>query len=153
MSSQPENRGSEKRRFVLQPRWAPRPLLTLPQILFLLLALAVLFVGLDLNRREQRGLLIQEREVQLQEQVDLQTTRQVELIVTRDYVASDDYVAAYARNEAGMVRPGEIRIVPLVIETTPLPTLAPTPTPDPAYDARPWQAWWRLMSDSPLPSN
>lgn len=142
-----ENRVSKR------ARTQPRPLLSLPQILVLAgIALAV-FVGFDLNRRAQAGAEIENQEVIMQQKVSLEMTRQVELVLTRDYVNSDAYVAAYARNEAGQVLPGEKRIVPLLVNATPIATPIPTATPDPAFDARPWQAWWRLLSDAPLPSN
>ncbi len=82
----------------------------------------------------------------------MESTRTIELEVTRDYVNSDDYVADFARNEAGMIMPGEMRIVPLQLENAPMPTPIAAATPDPAYDARAWQAWWRLFTDAPLPS-
>ena len=129
-----------------------RPLLSLPQVLVLIAIVVAIYIGVDLNHRAQTGRLIQANELSLQEKMALESTRQIELIVTRDYVNSDDYVAAYARNEAGMVKPGERRIVPLQLEDSPLPTPVASTTPDPAYDARAWQAWWRLFSDAPLPS-
>ena len=106
--------------------WRQRPLLTLPQILVLLLIGAALFVAVDLNRRAQAGQLVGVGAGDLQMQVDAEATRQVELQVTLEYVQSEDYVAAYARDEAGYVLPGEKRVVPLVIEATPQPTAVPT---------------------------
>ncbi|WP_420640926.1 hypothetical protein [Candidatus Leptofilum sp.] len=132
--------------------WRQRPLLTLPQILILLLVGAAVFVAVDLNRRAQAGQLVGVGESDLQLQVDTEATRQVSLQVTLEYVQSDDYVAAYARDEAGYVLPGEKRVVPLVIEATPLPTAVPTATPDPIQNARPWQAWWQLLVDAPQPT-
>jgi cell division protein FtsB len=129
-----------------------RPLLSLPQVLVLFAIVVAIYIGVDLNHRAQTGRLIQANELSLQERMALETTRQIELVVTREYVNSDDYVAAYARNEAGMLMPGELRIVPLHLDTSPLPTAVATVTPDPAYDAQAWQAWWRLFSDAPLPS-
>jgi cell division protein FtsB len=129
-----------------------RPLLTLPQILILLTVMAALFIALDLNRRAQAGRLVGVGEEALQEEVDYESTRQVELQATLTYVESEDYVAAYARDEGGYVLPGEKRVVPLLIEATPAPTPAPTTTPDPAVNARPWQAWWQLLTDVPQPS-
>ncbi|MEZ4593862.1 MAG: septum formation initiator family protein [Chloroflexota bacterium] len=131
--------------------WRQRPLLTLPQIIILLLIGAALFVAVDLNRRAQAGQLVGLGEGDLQAQVDAESTRQVSLQVTLEYVQSEDYVAAYARDEAGYVLPGEKRVVPLVIEATPLPTAVPTATPDPIQNARPWQAWWQLLTDAPQP--
>ena len=130
-----------------------RPLLSLPQILVLAGIVFAVYIGLDLNRRAQAGAEIEQNESLYAAQVSLETTRQVELIVTRDFVNSSAYVASYARNEAGQLLPGERRVVPLLVDAAPIATPVPTATPDPAYDARPWQAWWRLLSDSPLPAN
>jgi hypothetical protein len=132
--------------------WRQRPLLTIPQIIIILLVGAALFVAVDLNRRAQAGQLVGLGESDLQMEVHAESTRQVALQVTLEYVASDDYVAAYARDEAGYVLPGEKRVVPLVIEATPLPTAVPTATPDPIQNARPWQAWWQLLLDAPQPT-
>ena len=135
-----------------QARARQRPLLSLPQLLVLGIIVFAVYVGFDLNRRAQAGGEIEHTDEVMQERLNAEMTRQVELILTRDYVNSDAYVAAYARNEAGLIQPGEKRVVPLLIDATPIATPIPTATPDPAYDARPWQAWWRLLSDSPLPS-
>lgn len=129
-----------------------RPLLTIPQILVLLAVIAALFIALDLNRRAQAGRLVGIGEESLRAEIILETTRQVELEATLAYTQSEDYVAAYARNEGGAVLPGEKRVVPLLIEAPPGPTPPPAVTPDPALNARPWQAWWRLLTDAPQPS-
>ena len=129
-----------------------RPILTVTQIIIFGLILVGLFFALDLNRRAQAGRLVGTGEETLAEELEIETTRQAELRVTLSYVQSEDYVAAYARDEGGYILPGEKRIVPLFVEGTPEPQLQPIPTPDPAIYARPWQAWWRLLTDSPLPS-
>ena len=128
-----------------------RPLLSLPQILVLAGVIAALFIALDLSRRAQIGREVLFTEAAVKEDVSLELTRQVELQATVDFVHSQDYVAAYAREEAGQLLPGERRIVPLIVDATPVPTPVPLPTPDPAYIAKPWQAWWRLMTDAPMP--
>lgn len=129
-----------------------RPLLNLPQIVVLLLIVAAIVIALDLNRRAQSGRLVGVGEEALQVQISAESTRQIELQATLEYVQSQDYVAAYARNEGGMVLPGEKRIVPLLLEVTPAPTPFPDSTPDPIGNAQPWQAWWRLLTDAPQPS-
>ena len=128
-----------------------RSLLTIPQILILLGISAALFIALDLNRRAEAGRLVGVGEATLQGEVNQEATRQVELQATLEYVQSEDYVAAYARDEGGYLLPGEKRVVPLLIEITPEPPQPPAPTPDPALNARPWQAWWRLLTDAPHP--
>ncbi len=119
----------------------------------LLVIIAVLALGLDYRQRNEAGNLVGVDEEMLQTEVDLELTRQVELQATLDYVQSDDYVAAYARDEGGFLLPGEKRVVPLVIEATsqPAPSVL-TATPDPAQFAQPWQAWWQLLTDAPPPS-
>lgn len=128
-----------------------KPLLTVPQILILLAVLAGLFIALDLNRRAQLGRLAGAGEAELLEEIQAEGTRQVELQATATYVNSEHYVEAYAREEGGYVLPGERRVVPLIVEGTPAPSPTPVPTPDPAASAYPWQAWWRLLTDAPLP--
>ena len=74
--------------------WRQRPLLTLPQIIILLLVGSALFIAVDLNRRAQAGQFVGVGESDLQIEVDAESTRQVQLQVTQEYVNSDDYVAA-----------------------------------------------------------
>lgn len=152
MSTKPTDQKEKESKRPSRRVFRQRPLLSLPQVLVLVAIVVAIYIGVDLNHRAQTGRLIKANEMSLEEQLGLEATRKIELMVTRDYVNSDDYVADYARNEAGMVLPNENRYVPLQLDSAPLPTYVPTATPDPAYDARAWQAWWRLFSDAPLPS-
>ena len=129
-----------------------RPLLSIPQIIILLIVIGILFIGLDLTRRAQAGRLVGVGEESLQQEISLEATRQIELQATLEYVQSDDYVEAYARDEGGYILPGEKRIVPMPVEAPPGAAPEALPTPDPAAAARPWQAWWQLLSDAPQPS-
>ncbi|MEW5985557.1 MAG: hypothetical protein AB1791_02890 [Chloroflexota bacterium] len=129
-----------------------QPLLTLPQIVILLAVLAALIIGLDLNRRAQAGRRVGVGEEALQAEIAVESTRQVELKATLVYVQSDDYVVTTAREEQGMILPGERAVAPLLIEATATPAAPPAVTPDPASYARAWQAWWRLLTDAPFPS-
>lgn len=130
-----------------------RPLLTLPQLLVLLAVIFALYIALDLSRRARAGQLVGVGEEALEQEVSSETTRQIELKATLDYVQSEDYVAAYARDEGGQLLPGEVRVVPLPIEATPGPPVAQAQALDPAHNARPWQAWWRLLTDAPPPAS
>lgn len=152
MSEKSTNQTSSGRKRPSNRVFRQRPLLSLPQILVLVAVVIAIYIGVDLNHRAQTGRLIQANELSLEEKLALESTRQVELMATREFVNSDAYVAAYARNEAGMILPGERRIVPLQSESAPMPTPVAIATPDPAYDARAWQAWWRLFTDAPLPA-
>ena len=129
-----------------------RPLLSIPQIIILFIVIGILFIGLDLTRRAQAGRLVGVGEEALRQEISLEATRQIELQATLEYVQSDDYVEAYARDEGGYILPGEKRIVPMPVEAPPGAAPETQPTPDPAAAARPWQAWWQLLSDAPQPS-
>lgn len=129
-----------------------RPLFSWSQGLVLVAVLATLFIALDLNQRAEAGRQVGAGQESLTHQVELEKTRQIELQATRDYVESEDFISAYARDEAGQILPGERRVVPLFIEVTPTPPPAASPTPDPAADALPWQAWWQLLTDAPQPT-
>lgn len=134
------------------PTIRQRHIFTLPQLVIFLAVLAALIIVVDLNRRRQSSESVGAGAAALEADVAAEVTRQVELQATLTYVESEDYVAAYARDEAGQVLPDEKRIVPLFIESAPPPPPAPPPTPDAAINARPWQAWWRLLTDAPLPT-
>ena len=129
-----------------------RPVLSAAQLLALAAVLFALIIALDLNRKERAGEAAGAGEEALRAEISIEQTRQVQLQETRAYVESDDYVADYARNEAGYILPGEARVVPLVVEATPAPTPLPLPTADPATVAQPWQAWWQLLTDVSQPT-
>ena len=130
-----------------------RPLLTFTQLIILLAVMIGLYVVLDLNRRAQAGRLVGVGEGSLRSELELESTRQVELQATLIYVESDDYVSVYAREEGGLLLPGEKKVVPLIIAASPEPLIPDEPKLDPAEYARPWQAWWQIFTDSPMPSD
>ena len=110
---------------MLEKLFGRRPLLTVPQILVLLAVAAGLFIAIDLNRRAQAGRLVGVGEDELRAEIEAESTRQIQLRATATYVQSDHYVESYARNEGSYVRPGEVRVVPLLVEGTPQPTRTP----------------------------
>lgn len=129
-----------------------RPLLTLTQIIVLSFVVISLVIVLDLTRRERAGKLAGVGEETLQKELSVQTTRQIELQATLAYVNSDEYIDIYAHEEGSFLLSGEKRIVPIPLEAPAAPAPVAEPTPDPAGAAQPWQAWWQLISDAPLPS-
>ena len=114
--------------------------------------IVALVIAINFGRREKAGKLVGVGEEALRTELERESTRQVELQATRAYVQSDEYIAVYAREEGGYKLPGEKRIVPLIIEEVPETNPDSEATPDPALDAHPWQAWWQLLSDQPLPT-
>ncbi len=64
-----------------------------------------------------------------------------------DYVQSDAYVDEWSRVNAGMTKPGETLVVPVIITPTPSPTPIPTVPPIPTPTPMPfWQQWWRALT-------
>lgn len=139
------------RKWFDSPIFRTRPLFSVTQVILVLVVAGGIIIAIDFNNRAQAGRLVGNDEEALQSQIEREATRQVELMVTLEYVSSDDYAASYARNERGMILPGERRIVPILQEAPPESTPIAPATPDPASQARPWQGWWRLMTDAPQP--
>lgn len=128
-----------------------RPISTATQLVILAFVLLALFFALDFNRREQAGKLAGSGLDELLVELDHELTRQPALMATRDHAISDRAVYDYVHSDGAMVKPGEIVVNPLIIEVTATPA-APSELPsDPASMARPWQVWWQLLSDSPMP--
>jgi hypothetical protein len=127
-------------------------LFSLPQIIIFLLVIGILYFTVVINRRNQNGELMLEEKQIVEAQVAIEGTRQIELNATLEYRTGDESVEDYARNEGGLLQTGEIRVKPEFIEATPAPTVLPITTRDPILDAQPWQAWWKMISDSPRPT-
>lgn len=80
-----------------------------------------------------------ERAERLQQAITIEQIRATRLAERARYVQSEEFVARWARMEAGMIRPRE---TPYRLERIPRsPTPYPTPTPTPS----PWQAWWMQL--------
>lgn len=133
-------------------KFTGRPsIVTIPQVLIILAVMVVLFFTINSNRRNVAVEEVSGEKSELEEEVAAEGTRQIELQATLSFVESDDYVDSYARNESGQLLPGEKRIVPIITPGGLKPTPMPQATADPIHDARPWQAWWQLLSDSDMP--
>ncbi len=128
-----------------------RPILSLLQILVIVVVLIAMGVTLSINARTRDSETLSETEAALATRVAMEEDRQRQLAVTLTYVSSDDYVADYARNEAGMLQDGEKRVVPMPNPVPPTPTLIPTPLPAVTLPETPLEAWWMLFFDSPPP--
>ncbi len=129
-----------------------RPLLTVPQLLVLALIIAGMVIALDLNRRAHARTIAGIGEAELETQIEAAQQYHSQLQATRAYVNDDDYVKDFARNEGGYILPGEKRVVPLFVNSPPEAVINNTTAPDLAQFSAPWQAWFRLLSDAPLPT-
>lgn len=128
------------------------PILNLPQFLIIVGAVLALVLTLSLNLKGRENETLSVEEAALASLVAQEKLRQDQLHLTLTYVASDDYVADYARDEAGMLLPGERRVVPLPNPPPPTPTPIPTPIEASVGPKTPLEAWWRLFFERPAPS-
>jgi cell division protein FtsB len=134
-----------------KPKRTSKLILSWPQILIILAVVAALALAVDLTSRAQAGREQLSQDQSLSTMVEAERESNRQLKVTLTYVYSNDYVADYARNEAGMILPGEKRVVPLPHPLPLTPTPIPTPVPLIIVPDEPWQAWWMLFFDSPPP--
>ncbi|NIS78834.1 MAG: hypothetical protein GTO14_01065 [Anaerolineales bacterium] len=108
----------------------------------ILLVAAILILG-DLNRRmaETRRL---ERDAQdLQSEVAAKETENAILKTQVAEATSEERAMQWAHEHGGMVRPGEILVVPITPPDTEIgPTATPTPVPEPPSN---WEVWFALL--------
>lgn len=130
-----------------------QPMLNLPQILIVVGVLVALALGLNLTSRARTGDVMNAEEALMATRLAEEQERHHDLVITLTYVYSEDYVADYARNEAGMVLPDEKRIVPMPHPRPLTPTPLPPPIPVVRAPSNPLQAWWMLFFDSPPPGD
>jgi cell division protein DivIC len=78
---------------------------------------------------------LRQQEAQLRTEISDLNDRYEELSALRDYLDSDEYVEAVAREQLGLVRRGEIGIVAIASQ--------PSPTPHP--DATESELWWDIL--------
>ena len=130
-----------------------RPPLSWPQVLIAIAILIALGLAVDLGAQSGTEDYESGQEERLLAVLATERARNQQLELTLTYVRSDEYIADYARNEAGMILPGEKRVVPMPNPLPLTPTPVPTPVPVIIVPEEPWQAWWMLFFDSPPPGN
>ncbi|MCS6962781.1 septum formation initiator family protein [Thermoflexus sp.] len=114
-------------------RWlgeAGRWLIRLMVLMGMMLLAHVAWGNLELYRQRV------ERAERLRQAIATEQIRATRLAEQARYVRSEEFVARWARVEAGMIRPYE---TPYRLERIPSP---PTPYPTPTPTLQPWQAWW-----------
>jgi cell division protein FtsB len=105
----------------------------------------ILLLG-DLNRRMADARRLERDTVVLQTETSALETQQAELHAGLAVAGSDAQVEEWARNQARMVRDGEMLVIPLPAAdvVTPTPQAAP-PRPDLPGSL---QVWWALLFGS-----
>ncbi len=115
-------------------------------LLPLLIAAIVLLVLIAIGERALQNYGMQQEAKAAERRVEQLKKENQRLNQQLDYYRSDQYIEKMAREELGLVRPGDVAVA---IVGTPDPSnsqLVPTPTPSPTPDAsdrdKPnWQRW------------
>lgn len=126
------------------------------QILFASILAIGLLLAINFSNRITTGQQIQSEREQLEQEIAILETEQAALQQELDYVRSDDYVAAWAREEGKMVREGEVLVVPVpgglsLVTPTPQPQTLAGLLDDDEPETENWELWWALFFDSPPP--
>ena len=128
-----------------------KPILNVAQLLIIAVVVILFVLRLSIQATRGGNQSLSAEEAALAVRVAEERERNRQLLITATYVSSDDYVADYARDEGGMILPGEKRVVPMPNPLPPTPTPIPTPLPPVTLPETPFEAWWMLFFDSPPP--
>lgn len=124
------------------------------QIMFAAILAIGLLLAINFSTRITAVQPLQEAYRSVEGQIQALEREQAELIAERDWVQGDIFVELWARDEGGMVRPGEVLVFPVPARNDATPDMEPTPvfvleTSAPPPDS--WMVWWALFMDSPPP--
>ena len=114
----------------------------------LLAAAGVLFVLVTIGGKAEEGYQLRQQAMALQQHIDQLQKDNRELSQKLEYYKSDQYIEKVAREELGLMRPGEIPVIVVPANGTPQPSLVvtSTPTPAPTLTAPPAPTWRRWLS-------
>jgi len=125
------------------------------QIMFAAILAIGMILAINFSSRLASARPLNEYYRSVQDEIEALREAQATLMAERDFAQSDAFIQQWARSEGKMVRPGEILIVPLVLGSTPVPTIIPevfvqqeTTRPEPEN----WELWWLLFFDSDPPN-
>lgn len=113
-----------------------------------------LLLAINFSTRITDSQPLQDEYDQIQAEIDALEREQEDLIELRDFVRSDQYVEAWARDQGKMVRPNEVLVIPVpsgqVIQATATPAFsADIQTAPPTPES--WELWWALFFDDAPP--
>ena len=97
--------------------------------------------------KAEEGYQLRQEAKALQQHIDQLQKDNRQLSQKLDYYRSDQYIEKVAREDLGLMRPGEIPVIVVPADGTPQPSLvAPTPTPAPTSVVPPAPIWRRWLS-------
>ncbi len=122
-------------------------------LLPLLIAAGVIFVLVVIGEKAVQGYEMRQEARALQRRIEQLRQENRGLSQELDYLRSDEYIEKVAREELGLVRPGDVAVAIVQPQNkkdqlpAPIPTPPPTPTPEPERrDVPNWQRWLSLFT-------
>lgn len=114
------------------------PRISAARIILAVTALVVVYFLVSGAFNAIRSHQLREQQSRLEAEIQQIQQRFQRLEALRDYLNSDEYIEAVARQQLGLVREGETGFV--VISTVP----SPTPAPEDGSTAEP-ELWWDIL--------
>ena len=110
--------------------------------IFILVIGGILIIG-DLNRRMADARRLDQDALALETEVAGLETESAELLTQIAEATSDIAVNEWAHEQGGMVKPGEVLVVP-VAPSDVIPEVTPTPATGFEQPSN-WEVWWALL--------
>jgi len=102
----------------------------------------ILIMG-DLNRRMSDARRLDQDALALETEVASLETESADLLTQVAEATSDVVVHEWAHEEGGLVKPGEVLVIP-VAPSDAMPEVTPTPAPGFEQPSN-WEVWWALL--------
>ncbi len=117
-------------------------------LLPLSITVAVLFVLVVIGGKAMQGYEMRQEARALEQRIEQLKQQHEQLSKELGYYRSDEYVEKVAREELGLVRPGEVAVAMAIPEDRRTSSLLPTPTPAPTAVpvGSPTPIWQRWLS-------
>ena len=120
------------------------------QIITIVVATMAISMIVDFGRKATANYRIRNEEARLEQEIVAERAKHEALLARTEYVQTDEYVEHVAREELKWVKPGEIVVVPVPLESKPVPTPETPPAPTELLQGEShWQEWWSLFFDRP----
>jgi cell division protein FtsB len=120
------------------------------QIIIIVVATMAISMIVDFGRKATANYRVQREEIRLEQETATEKAQHEALLARKEYVQTDEYIEHVAREELKWVRQGEIVVVPIPLNSKPLPTPEPSlALSKPLQGESHWQEWWTLFFDRP----
>ena len=121
-----------------------RSSVSVTQFVALIVATIALSLVVDLGHKVAVYRHLQREEARLEQEIKFEEGRREYLEGLKEQVQTDEFLDAWARREWGMMKPGEVPIVPMFQESPLAPQIRPQQESRSSEESH-WQEWWKLF--------